>query len=66
MSETLRKIANITDNILYNKEKALGNKGMTGEVTDDFRVEGKPLLIDTAVIRFTITTEHNISIGDKL
>ena len=34
--------------------KSLGKKPYTGEVDDTYRVDGNPLLVDTAVIVFTI------------
>lgn len=66
MSESLQKLANQSDNKLLALQKALGKKGFTGEVDDTYRVDGNPLLLDTAVIIFTISGEQAISIGDKV
>lgn len=65
MSESLMKIANASDNKLVALQKALGKKPYTGEVDDTYRVDGNPLLVDTAVIVFTISSNQGISVGDK-
>lgn len=65
MSESLRAIANACDKELVKREKAAGKKGFTGQVDESFRVEGDPLMLDTLVIKFYITSEVPAGEGDK-
>lgn len=46
--------------------KARGDSPFTGAVTDDYRVEGNPLLMDTAAINIYITTDVPSLLGDYL
>ena len=66
MSESLRKIANLSDSKIVARQKALGKAPFTGMVDDTYRVNGNPLMLDTAVIKFTITSNNYLSQGDKL
>ena len=66
MSESLRKIANLSDSKIVARQKALGKSPFTGMVDDTYRVNGNPLMLDTAVIKFTITSNNYLSQGDKL
>ena len=66
MSESLRKIANLSDSKIVARQKALGKMPYTGMVDDTYRVNGNPLLLDTAVIKFTITSNNYLSTGDKI
>jgi hypothetical protein len=65
MSESLRAIANACDKELVKRQKAAGKTGFTGQVDDSFRVEGDPLMLDTLVIKFYITSEVPAGEGDK-
>jgi hypothetical protein len=65
MSETLARIADISDRLLARRRSSAGLKVVTGQVDEGFRVEGNPLLLDTVCIKFFITTDHAMSVGDK-
>lgn len=65
MSESLRQLANTCDKELVRQQKAAGKKPYTGKVDDSFRVEGDPLMLDTLVITFYITSEIPAGEGDK-
>ena len=65
MSESLRKIANLSDSKIVARQKALGKAPFTGMVDDTYRVNGNPLMLDTAVIKFTITSNNYLSQGDE-
>lgn len=65
MSPSLRALANKADKALANRQKATGQKIFTGSVDESFRVEGDPLLLDTLVIKFYITSEVAAGEGDK-
>lgn len=65
MSESLRKLANMSDTVLVNRQKALGKKAYTGEVDETYRVDGNPLGLNQAVIVFNITTEQGLTSGDR-
>lgn len=66
MSDTLAKYTRISDRVLINQRKALGKEAFTGEVDETYRVDGNPLMVDTAVIVFSITTDGDLGVGDKL
>ena len=53
--ESLRTIANHYDHQMGKRNKAVNKKSFTGSVTDDFRVDGEPLTLDTLAIKFYIT-----------
>jgi len=65
MSESLRALATACDKGLVTRQKAEGKKAYTGQVDDSFRVEGDPLMLDTLVIKFYITSEVPAGEGDK-
>jgi hypothetical protein len=65
MSESLRALAAESDKVFLKKSRSLGHKGYTGSVDEGFRVEGNPLLLDTAAIKIYITGEVPVGIGDK-
>lgn len=65
MSESLRGLANASDRAMLARTKAMGKRGFTGNVDDGFRVEGDPLVLDTAVIRIYISKEVAAGVGDK-
>lgn len=65
MSVSLRALATASDKQLGRRQKSLGRKTTSGSVDDGFRVEGAPLMLDTAVIRVYITGSHPAGVGDK-
>lgn len=65
MTEGLRKIANASDKRLAAKLKSSGKATQTGKVDSDYRVAGKNLLPNTAVIVIYTTVEVKAGVGDK-
>lgn len=66
MSSSLRTLANQSDKDFAEAAKAVGKPVITGKVTEDYRVAGVPLALDTAEIKVYITIETNTGVGDKL
>ena len=66
MSASLKELCNTTDRELGKRNKAIGKKAFTGQVDENFRIEGEALTLDTADIRFYITGDVEASIGDKV
>jgi len=66
MSPTLRKLVDYTDKQLIETCKALGKKSITGSVNDEYSVDGKPLILDTAEIKLYFTVEDVAGVGDKV
>jgi hypothetical protein len=65
MSDSLRAVANASDKEMGRRYKSQGKPGFTGEVTEDLRIDGEPLAMDTAAIRFYITSDVPAGVGDK-
>lgn len=65
MSETLRGLVKVSDKRLQERAEAIGEKGATGLVGDDFRIGNDPLYTDTACIRIYMTADVSTGIGDK-
>jgi hypothetical protein len=65
MSESLRALAVESDRLFLKKSRSVGHKGYTGSVDEGFRVDGNPLLLDTAAIKIYITGDVAVGIGDK-
>lgn len=65
MSKSLRALADDSDLVLKNKCLASGVPIITGEVNDDYRVNGVPLAIDKACVKFYITINTEARVGDK-
>jgi hypothetical protein len=65
MSDSLRALAQESDKLLLKKSRAIGHKGYTGSVDEGFRVDGEPLLLDTAAIKIYITADVPAGTGDK-
>lgn len=65
MSDTLRKIAIESDRGFAQRFKASNKTVFTGQVDEEFRVDGNPLLMDTMVIRLYITSRVGTGVGDK-
>ncbi len=66
MSASLRKLADISDKELKKQNQSANKTVVDGSVNSDYRVDGNPLLLDTAEIRFYITNNETVGIGDKL
>lgn len=65
MSPSLRQLANYSDRLLKEQAVSKGDPVITGMVNNDYRVEGKALLLDTLEIKLYITRHTKASIGDK-
>jgi hypothetical protein len=66
MSETLRAIAVTSDNELKKQLKSTNKPVYTGQVDADYRVDGTPLIPNTAEIRIYIAISLPSGVGDKL
>lgn len=66
MTDSLRAIVQKSDNELAKRYKVKGMKGVTGRVTDEYAVGGKPLTINKAEIRVYINRTAPAGVGDKL
>lgn len=66
MSETIRALADRSDRMLSAESRALGKQAVNGSVTDDYRVEGTPLGLNKAEIKFFVTVSTGAGVGDKL
>jgi len=65
MTPTLRAIADHCDRQMAAQQKAAGKPVLTGRTLNHYRVSGKPLLPNVAVITVLITHEVPYSVGDK-
>lgn len=65
MSETLQKLVLDSNKRISIKSAARGEKINSGAVGEEFRIGNDPLLLDTACIRFYITSDVGTGIGDK-
>lgn len=65
MSNSLAALASQSDSEIGRKYRSLGKLDFSGRVTDDYRVDGEPLLLNTAAIKIYITGEVPSGIGDK-
>jgi hypothetical protein len=65
MSSTLLALANASDREMAKRHRSRGKTAFNGQVMDDFRVDNEPLALDTAAIRFYITSEVPAGVGDK-
>lgn len=66
MNESLRLLADKSDERLRRKRKSSGKSVYTGQVDEGYNINGDPLLMDTAVIVVYITHDVKAGIGDKL
>lgn len=66
MSDSLRALAKASNVVLKKKRQSTGQPVITGKVTADYRVEGTPLLKNSAEIRVSILVNDIAGIGDKL
>lgn len=65
MSETLLTLVNQSDKDFAVRAKSISQKTHTGEVDETYRIEGNPLSLNTACIRFYITGIVGMAPGDK-
>ena len=66
MSSSLRKLTEASDSFIQEQAKSTNKPKFTGQVTDDYRVEGTPLALNRAEIKFYITIEMNMGVADYL
>lgn len=64
MSPSLRTLVNQSDKQMAEEAKAIGKPVITGAVTEEYRVAGTPLAMDSAEIKVYITIETNAGVGD--
>ncbi len=65
MSESLRTLADASDRRMADRRRSAGKTAFTGQVDEGYRIEGEPLLLDTAVIVIYITHGVGAGVGDK-
>lgn len=65
MSNSLRQLAERSDQAIRQLNKRLGRKAVDGRVDVGYRVDGHPLELDAAVIRLYITGPTDMGVGDK-
>lgn len=65
MSESLRAVANMSDRQIATISKSVNKSVTTGRVGNDYRVNGKPLIVNTAEIKIYITVSDSATVGDK-
>ena len=65
MDNSLRNIVNASDREFKARSEGLGQETITGDVGKGFRVEGKPLVDDSLVIKIYITGGVGTGVGDK-
>ncbi len=65
MSASLREAALLSDNKLAYAKKSSNQPVIFGRVTDEYRVDGVPLMLDTLEIKIYITVDNPMGLGDK-
>ncbi len=65
MNDSLKALADASDKLLAQECRSTGKAVITGQVNEDYRVAGKPLILDNAEIRVYITISTKASVGDK-
>ena len=65
MSPVLRSLADRSDKQMVDQAKQAGKPAFNGRVSSEYRVVGKPLMLDTAELRFYISVNNEMSNGDK-
>lgn len=65
MSDSLRKVANASDRAMIKRSKAVSGEGYGGRVDHNYRVSGKNLDVNNAVIKVYITGPLPAGSGDK-
>lgn len=66
MSPSLKKMVNYSNKMLAERTKNTDHEVKTGRVTEEYRIEGKPLQLDTLVIKVYLAIEEKAAIGDKI
>lgn len=66
MTMTLKKLADQSDQYLSRLKKASNQTVVSGKVTDEYRVSGKPLQPDHAEVRIYISVPASTGVGDKV
>lgn len=66
MTPSLRTLVNQSDKDISNTYKSIGRDISNGQVTNEYRVEGNPLQLDTAEIKIYVTVHNGTGLGDKL
>ncbi len=65
MSPTLKALADASDKLLGQECRSTGKAVITGQVNEDYRVTGKPLILDQAEVRIYLTVDTELGVGDK-
>lgn len=65
MSDSLKELTEWTDRVMKKRALSAGKKAFTGQVDNGFRIEGKPIPVDSLAIKFYITTVIKAGSGDK-
>lgn len=65
MSPSLKKLADRSDTFMAETAKSTNRPIVNGKVTDEYRVNGTPLELDKAEIRFYVTSQAKTGVGDK-
>jgi hypothetical protein len=65
MSESLRELTLRSDKALATQRKATGKPVITGAVSEEYRVGGTPLAIDTLELKVYLTKSAGAGVGDK-
>lgn len=65
MNPSLKALVERSDKQMVDQAKQAGKPAVTGRVSSEYRVAGKPLQLDYAELRFYITVHNKMNIGDK-
>lgn len=65
MNSSLKALADASDKLMGQMCRSTGKPVITGQVNEDYRVAGKPLILDKAEIRIYITIRTLSQVGDK-
>lgn len=65
MSDSVKKVTNASDRDISKRAEAAGKPKTNGRVDSQFRVENRPLDMDSAVIKIYITGPDLAGVGDK-
>lgn len=66
MTPSLKKLADQSDLFISSQAKSTNKPKYTGLVTDSYRVDGVPLGLNKAEIRFYITVNTGMGVADKI
>lgn len=66
MSDSLRKLTDQSDREIVALCKATNSPIVTGQVTEEYRVKGSPLIQDKAEIKIYLTLNPVCGVGDKI